>query len=260
MAVSAAVALELAGCGSSDAPAPLQRPPRACSLARPRRRVRPEDRDLLVATHDGLLVVDHSGATERRVPVIDLTGSVVDGPERLLASGRPGPGVDLPQPVGLIESTDGGRTWDPVPCKGESDSPASPSVTQAFPATTDSCAAVLTVRAGRCCRARLRRPPWWRPRPVARSSPRPCRGSCPRPAAAPPGRRWTAPAAAGDRLGGRRSDAPADGAALGGRPALGGDRLGAPGRRVRPVARLRPACSAWVRLRGAGAATRAGRP
>ncbi len=36
-------------------------------------------------------------------------------------SGHPGPGVDIPQPVGLIESTDGGRTWSLLSRQGQSD-------------------------------------------------------------------------------------------------------------------------------------------
>lgn len=81
----------------------------------------PADGRLLVATHQGLLVVDEDGSPEQVGPVIDLMGFTVAGPDRLLASGHPGPDVDLPQPVGLIESTDGGRTWDPVSRQGESD-------------------------------------------------------------------------------------------------------------------------------------------
>jgi hypothetical protein len=47
-------------------------------------------------------------------PVIDLMGFTVAGPGRYLASGHPGLHVDQAQPVGLIETTDGGVTWTPV--------------------------------------------------------------------------------------------------------------------------------------------------
>ncbi len=43
------------------------------------------------------------------------------GPAHFYASGHPGPGVGLPQPLGLVESTDGGRSWRPVSRQGESD-------------------------------------------------------------------------------------------------------------------------------------------
>ena len=37
------------------------------------------------------------------------------------ASGHPGPGVDLPQPAGLLESRDGGQTWTVLSRGGSSD-------------------------------------------------------------------------------------------------------------------------------------------
>ena len=43
--------------------------------------------------------------------VIDLMGFAVAPDGTYYASGHPGAGVDLPQPVGLITSTDAGRTW-----------------------------------------------------------------------------------------------------------------------------------------------------
>lgn len=80
-----------------------------------------EDGSLLVATHEGLFVVTEDGAADRVGPEMDLMGFAVAGPDRFLASGHPGPDVDLPEPVGLIESTDGGRTWEPLSRQGESD-------------------------------------------------------------------------------------------------------------------------------------------
>lgn len=81
----------------------------------------PHDGMLLLATHDGLFSVGEDGRSTRVGPVIDLMGFAVGGPGRYLASGHPGSGVDLPQPAGLIETTDGGRTWRPVSRQGESD-------------------------------------------------------------------------------------------------------------------------------------------
>ena len=75
---------------------------------------------LLVAAHDGLYV--YEGATPERVgPVIDLMGFTVAGPGHYFASGHPGTATDLPQPVGLIESRDGGRTWTVLSRGGQSD-------------------------------------------------------------------------------------------------------------------------------------------
>jgi hypothetical protein len=81
----------------------------------------PGDGALLLATHDGLLEVGRDGELTRLSPVIDLMGFTVVGADHYLASGHPGPGVDLPEPVGLIESTDGGRTWTELSRQGQSD-------------------------------------------------------------------------------------------------------------------------------------------
>lgn len=75
---------------------------------------------LVVAAHDGLYV--YNGTTAERVgPVIDFMGFTVAGPGHYYASGHPGTATDLPQPVGLIESRDGGRTWDVLSRGGRSD-------------------------------------------------------------------------------------------------------------------------------------------
>ncbi len=73
-----------------------------------------------LATHDGLFRYDGTGY-HRVGPVIDLMGFTSAGPRRFYASGHPGPDVRLPNPVGLIESTDGGRTWQSLSRGGSSD-------------------------------------------------------------------------------------------------------------------------------------------
>lgn len=80
----------------------------------------PGSGNVVVAAHDGLYVYD--GATPERVgPVIDLMGFTVAGPGHYYASGHPGTATDLPQPVGLIESRDGGTTWTVLSRGGQSD-------------------------------------------------------------------------------------------------------------------------------------------
>jgi hypothetical protein len=75
---------------------------------------------LVVAAHDGLYV--YTGATPERVgPVIDLMGFTVAGPGHYYASGHPGTATDLPQPLGLIESRDSGKTWTVLSRGGGSD-------------------------------------------------------------------------------------------------------------------------------------------
>jgi photosystem II stability/assembly factor-like uncharacterized protein len=80
----------------------------------------PEGGTFLLATHEGLIEVGDGGEVTPVGPVIDLMGFAVTD-DRYLASGHPGPGVDLPQPVGLIESTDGGQTWTALSRQGQSD-------------------------------------------------------------------------------------------------------------------------------------------
>jgi len=75
---------------------------------------------LLLATHDGLYV-SSDGPIARVGPAIDLMGFTVAGPGHFYASGHPSSGTNLPQPVGLIESRDGGRTWSTTSRGGKSD-------------------------------------------------------------------------------------------------------------------------------------------
>lgn len=76
---------------------------------------------LYLGTHAGTLVVDGDTITRVGDSTIDLMGFAAAGPDHFYASGHPGPGDDLPNPVGLIESTDGGKTWQPLSLSGESD-------------------------------------------------------------------------------------------------------------------------------------------
>lgn len=85
-----------------------------------------------LATHQGLFRYEDSGP-QLIGPVIDLMGFTVAGPGHFYASGHPGPGADLPNPVGLLESVDGGVTWSPVSRQGISD----------FHALTASAAGIL---------------------------------------------------------------------------------------------------------------------
>ncbi|MHA7294100.1 F510_1955 family glycosylhydrolase [Arthrobacter sp. HLT1-21] len=82
--------------------------------------VDPDTNRVLLATHDGLFDVSESPAIQIG-PTIDLMGFTPAGNGELYASGHPGPGTDLPNPVGLIRSTDQGQTWQPLSRQGESD-------------------------------------------------------------------------------------------------------------------------------------------
>lgn len=75
---------------------------------------------VLVATHEGVVRYGPDGVMSVGPP-IDLMGFAAPEPGRLLASGHTVPGVDLPEPLGLVESTDGGATWTVLSRGGQSD-------------------------------------------------------------------------------------------------------------------------------------------
>jgi hypothetical protein len=75
---------------------------------------------LLLATHEGLFRYGQKGP-ERVGPSIDLMGFTIAGANHYYASGHPNVVRELPQPMGLIESTDGGKTWKVLSRGGESD-------------------------------------------------------------------------------------------------------------------------------------------
>ncbi len=78
---------------------------------------------LYVATHDGLWTWREPDGWQGRVgPVIDLMGfNPGAAPGEFFSSGHPGPGTRMPNPVGLIRSRDGGRTWEILSLAGEVD-------------------------------------------------------------------------------------------------------------------------------------------
>ena len=73
----------------------------------------PADRSLYAATHRGLFRV--SGESVSRVgPDRDLMGFAVTGPDRFLASGHPAQ-AKRGEGLGVVESSDAGRTWATTP-------------------------------------------------------------------------------------------------------------------------------------------------
>jgi hypothetical protein len=74
-----------------------------------------------LATHEGLNVLQSDGSWKRVGPEVDLMGFAVSAPGTFYASGHPGSGVEMPNPVGLIKSTDAGATWTILSREGLSD-------------------------------------------------------------------------------------------------------------------------------------------
>jgi hypothetical protein len=87
----------------------------------------PADGTLFIATHTGLYRVRRGQRTATRVGERrqDTMGFTVAGPNRFLGSGHPdaeeADEKGLPPLLGLIESPDAGRTWEPISLRGEAD-------------------------------------------------------------------------------------------------------------------------------------------
>ncbi|WP_346960499.1 F510_1955 family glycosylhydrolase [uncultured Arthrobacter sp.] len=80
-----------------------------------------ETDQVLLATHAGLFDVTKSPASKIG-GTNDLMGFTAAAEQGVFyASGHPGPGSDLPNPLGLIKSVDGGKTWEQLSRQGESD-------------------------------------------------------------------------------------------------------------------------------------------
>lgn len=88
--------------------------------------VNPKDGTLYAATHTGLFRIPESGRAERIADRYqDTMGFIVVGPDRFLGSGHPdlreAREKRMPSLLGLIESTDAGRTWAPLSLQGQAD-------------------------------------------------------------------------------------------------------------------------------------------
>ena len=128
VAVIAAAAL-LAACGDSDDSADSGAPPAEQAGGNPLEHVHglgvnPSDDALIIATHNGLFRA--ADGQQRAEPYgdsrQDVMGFSVLGADRFIGSGHPDPQeASLPPNLGLIRSTNAGRTWKPVSLLGEAD-------------------------------------------------------------------------------------------------------------------------------------------
>jgi hypothetical protein len=85
--------------------------------------VNPADGSLIIATHFGLYRATPGSlkATPYGTSRQDVMGFTVLGPNRFLGSGHPAAEQNLPNPIGLIESRDGGGSWRGISLAGEAD-------------------------------------------------------------------------------------------------------------------------------------------
>jgi hypothetical protein len=89
--------------------------------------VNPSDRSLFIATHTGMYRVEEGETKAERVAdrYQDTMGFTIIGPDRFLGSGHPdineARAKGLPSLLGLVESRDAGKTWEPISLLGEAD-------------------------------------------------------------------------------------------------------------------------------------------
>ncbi|MEO5316788.1 exo-alpha-sialidase [Pseudarthrobacter sp. CC12] len=83
--------------------------------------VNSETGQIMLATHEGLFDISKSTSVQIG-PSIDLMGFTAAMDEGVFyASGHPGKDSTMPNPLGLLKSSDGGKTWAQVSRQGESD-------------------------------------------------------------------------------------------------------------------------------------------
>ncbi|WP_350004419.1 F510_1955 family glycosylhydrolase [Pseudarthrobacter sp. WHRI 8279] len=123
---AAAALLALAGCAPAATPAPGTASTASAGDTLPGSHVHGiavsgETSQVLLATHEGLFDATTSPATKigGTNDLMGFTPGPTDGV--FYASGHPGPGSDLPNPLGLLRSSDGGKTWEQLSRQGESD-------------------------------------------------------------------------------------------------------------------------------------------
>ena len=121
----AAIATVVVGCGTSDQPstesAPASQPSGVGMQHIHGLGVRGST--LYIATHMGLWMAPPGQTRPRRVGASqqDIMGFSVVSPNRFIGSGHPAPDQRMPPNLGLIESRDGGRTWNGISLLGQAD-------------------------------------------------------------------------------------------------------------------------------------------
>jgi len=121
-----ALVLALAACAPSPAPATGAPGPAGVATGLPGGHIHglsvsAETGQVLLATHDGLFDVSKNPAAKIG-GTNDLMGfTAATEPGVFYASGHPGKSSSLPNPLGLIKTSDGGKTWEQLSRQGESD-------------------------------------------------------------------------------------------------------------------------------------------
>lgn len=79
-----------------------------------------DGKTLTIPSHDGLALYRDGRWAKAPGPAHDYMG-FTRGREALYSSGHPAPGLNLPNPFGLLRSRDGGKTWERLGLTGEAD-------------------------------------------------------------------------------------------------------------------------------------------
>lgn len=79
-----------------------------------------DGKQLIVAVHDGLVVYENGKWSKSRAPQHDYMGFSATS-KNLYSSGHPAPRSGLVNPLGVVRSKDGGKTWEKLGLEGESD-------------------------------------------------------------------------------------------------------------------------------------------
>lgn len=126
LAGAAALVLALAACTPSTGPTAGASSTRQAGSGLPSSHVHGltvsgDTSQVLLATHDGLFDVSKQPATKIG-GTNDLMGFTAGKDSGIFyASGHPGAGSNLPNPLGLLKTVDGGKTWEQLSRQGESD-------------------------------------------------------------------------------------------------------------------------------------------
>lgn len=122
VALVGAAALVISACSTTTAPQPGPEAPDGMTHIHGLG-INPADGALYAGTHYGVYRIVAGRQPERVGDVVqDFMGFTVVGPDHFLGSGHPAEhATDQPPNLGLIESTDGGRSWTPVSLSGNAD-------------------------------------------------------------------------------------------------------------------------------------------
>jgi len=80
----------------------------------------PDGKQLIVAAHDGLAAYENGKWSKAQAPQHDYMGFSATA-KQLYSSGHPAPGSGLVNPLGVVRSKDGGKTWQTLGLERESD-------------------------------------------------------------------------------------------------------------------------------------------